>query len=64
MSEGTADKKVEVQVGRRVAGEDAPFIGEIIRFKGKKFGTYTADRSISDNKRKDVVYALYRCPDG
>jgi hypothetical protein len=58
----------EVYVGHRVLASDGrpPFIGEIIRFRGKLLGGYTADTSTDDSrlKRKDIQLALYQCPGG
>lgn len=68
MPEDAIEGREEVKVGHQVLVSDGrpPFIGEIVRFRGKLLGWYTADSSIDENrlKRKDITYALYQCPDG
>ncbi len=68
MPEGPIENREEVRVGHHVLVSDGrpPFIGEIVRFRGKLLGWYTADTSIDENrlKRKDITYALYECPGG
>ena len=69
MSEDAKEYREEVQVGRRYssASEGRPhFMGEIVRFKGKHLGWYTAETSMDESrlKRKDVNYSLYECPGG
>jgi hypothetical protein len=69
MSEDAIEYREEVQVGRRFssASEGRPhFMGEIVRFRGRNLGWYTAETSIDESrlKRKDVTYSLYQCPGG
>ena len=68
MPEDAIENREEVRVGHRVLVSDGrpEFIGEVVRFRGKALGWYTADSSIDDGrlKRKDIAYSLYECPDG
>jgi hypothetical protein len=62
------ENREEVRVGHRVLVSDGrpEFIGEVVRFRGKALGWYTAETSTDDSrlKRKDIAYALYQCPGG
>ncbi|MDQ3375734.1 MAG: hypothetical protein M3533_02415 [Actinomycetota bacterium] len=68
MPEDAIENREEVKVGHHILVSDGrpPYIGEIVRFRGKLLGWYTADTSIDDSrlKRKDITCALYRCPRG
>lgn len=63
-----AMSRVEVPVGHHVFVADGRprFLGEKVRFRGELLGFFTEAYTLDDGrlKRKDVVYALYRCPDG
>lgn len=55
-------------VGHRahVADGRPEFLGEKIRFRGEQRGFYTETSTLDDSrlKRKEIRYALYRCPGG
>lgn len=61
-------RKAELKVGHRVfvSGGRPQFIGEVVRFRGKPLGWYTADSSTDDSRleRKVIAYSLYECPGG
>lgn len=63
-----AKSRIEVPVGHRVFVADGRprFVGEKVRFRGEQLGFFTETSTLDDArlKRKDVVYGLYRCPDG
>ncbi len=68
MPEDAIENKVEVSVGHRVYVGDGrpPFIGELVRFRGKALGVYTVDDSVDESrlKRTLIQLVLYECPGG
>ncbi len=63
-----AENRVEVPIGHRVFVADVRprFVGENVRFRGEQLGFFTETSTLDDGrlKRKDIVYGLYKCPDG